>query len=159
MIVGGDERAFSTSASFLVVFVGLFLALGSLYTATANTAERVGDAAEERRNHQAAVATTGVNITSATWDTTAGDLTIRATNTGDTTLTVDEADTVVDGRYVPVSDYERAEVEGESSAVWRPGEELFLEDTDTVDGFSTDPNRVKLVTATGVGATVEVSDG
>lgn len=152
------ERGFSTSASFLLVFVGLFLALGSLYTATANTTERLGDAAEERRSHQAALATTGVNVTAVTWDTGARNLTIRATNTGDTTLTVAEADTLVDGRYVPVAAYERREVEGHASALWRPGEELVLEDADTVDAFPTAPGRVKLVTGPGVAATAEVSD-
>lgn len=155
----GGDRAFSTPASFLIVFVGLFIALGTLYTAAANTAERIGDAQATQRDHQEAVATTGVNVTSATWDTSAGDLTVRATNTGDTTLTVADADTVVDGRYVAISDYERAEVEGVDSDLWRPGEELVLEDTDTVDGFPTDPARVKLVTGPGLAATAEVSDG
>ena len=33
----GNDRGFSTSGSILIIFTGLFIAVGGLYTATANT--------------------------------------------------------------------------------------------------------------------------
>ena len=150
----GTTRGFSTAASLLVVFVGLFLALGSLYTVTANTAGRVGDAREDQRDHQDDVASTAIHVASAEWDASARTFVVRVNNTGETTLSVPATDTVVVGRYVAVGDYERVTVAGEPSDLWRPGEQLVLEDDDTVAA----PDRVKVVTETGVAATAEVVD-
>lgn len=153
----GTARGLSTAASLLVIFVGLFIAVGSLYTVSANTAERVADAREDQRNRADAVATTAINVTSATWDSN-DDLVVKLNNTGETTLHVSATDTVVDGTYVAVAEYERAAVEGQSSDVWRPGEQLVLEDQDTVSAFTASPERIKVVTETGVAATAEVRD-
>jgi flagellar protein FlaF len=155
----GSGRGFSTPASFLIVFIGLFLALGSLYTATANTAERRGDASADQREHHDRIAATSVNVTSATWDITNSNFTVWLNNTGDTTLHLGRVDTVVDGSYVPVSAYERVEVDGRESDLWRPGEQLVLEDADTITEFATTPDHVKVVTGPGVGAAAEVTDG
>ena len=147
------ERGLATSASLLVIFVGFVLALGSLYSVTANTGERVAEAGNEQRDRHEAVALTRVNVTAATWDSADGDLTVRINNTGDTTLSVPAADTIVDGTYVGIEDYERVEVAGHDSDVWRPGEQLVLEDRDTVSTFATPPDRVKFVTEVGVADT------
>lgn len=147
------RRAIATSTSLLVVFVGLFLALGVLYTAAANSAERLRDAGEERRDHHRDLQGTAVDVTGATWDAN-DNLTVRVTNTGDTTLAVSATDTVVDGAYVGISDYERVEVDGRDSDLWRPGEELVLEDADTVPPT---PARVTVVTGPGVAGAAEVT--
>jgi len=156
--VSGDRlataRGFSTAASLLVIFAGLFLAVGSLYTVTANTAERVGDAHEDQQSRQDEVASTAIDVVAAEWDASAGTLVVRVNNTGETTLSVPATDTVVDGRYVAVGDYERVTVAGEPSDLWRPGEQLVLEDDDTISA----PDRVKVVTETGVAATAAVVD-
>jgi len=153
----GARRGFATSGSFLIVFIGLFIALGTIYTVTANTGERLGDAQEDQRERHRAVQTTGVTVTDATWSTGDANLTVTVENTGDTTLSVSAADTVVDGRYVAVDDYERVEVAGVDTDVWRPGETLVLEDDDTVTGFATTPDRVRFVTETGVADASEVA--
>lgn len=147
------DRGLATSASLLVIFVGFVLALGSLYSVTANTGERVAEAGDEQRDRHEAVALTGVNVTAATWDSTNDDLTVRITNTGETTLSVPAADTVVDGTYVGIEDYERVTVAGHDSDLWRPGEQLVLEDEDTVATFAGPPTRVKFVTEVGVADT------
>lgn len=154
----GTTRGLSTAASLLVIFVGLVLAMSSLYSVTANTAERVADAREDSRDRQDTVAKTSIEIVSATWDVSDSNFTVKVNNTGDTTLRVPASDTVVDGTYVPISDYERVEVEGEDSSLWRPGEQLVLEDEDTITNFATTPDRVRFVTETGVAATSEVTD-
>lgn len=154
----GTTRGLSTAASLLVIFVGLVLAMSSLYTVTANTAERVADARQDGRDRQEAVAETSIEIASATWDIGTSNFTVAVNNTGDTTLRVSASDTVVDGTYVPISDYERVEVEGEDSGLWRPGEQLVLEDEDTITNFASAPDRVRFVTETGVAATSGVTD-
>lgn len=150
------DRGFATSASLLLVFVGLFVALGALHAVAANTEERVREARADAREHHHAVRETAVNVTEATWD---GDdnLTLRIENTGDVTLSVSDADTVVDGTYVGVGDYERVDVAGADSDLWRPGEVLVLEDEDTVAGFATTPGRVLVVTGPGVADAAEVT--
>jgi flagellar protein FlaF len=151
-----DTRGFSTSASFLIVFIGLFIALGTLHTATANTAERVADARDDQRERHQTVLETGVTVTNATWNDSSGTLVVRVENTGESTLSVDAADTVVDGAYVGIEDYELATVDGQDTGVWTPGETLVLEDTDTVVGFDDAPSRVQVVTGPGVADATEV---
>jgi archaellum component FlaF (FlaF/FlaG flagellin family) len=144
---------FGTSGSLLVIFAGLVIGMGTLYTASANTAERVGDAVGERTDHQVAVQSTAIEVVEATWNTTTGTLTVTLDNRGETTLSVAATDAVVDGRYVPSEAFERASVDGADTGVWAPGERLVLEDADTVAGS---PDRVKVVTETGVAATAPV---
>lgn len=155
---GTGQRAFATSASLLIVFLGLFLALGSLYTVSANTAERLADAQADQRERGEAVQLTRANLTSAVWDANDATLTLRVTNTGDTTLSVQATDTVVDGTYVSAADYDRVEVEGADTDLWRPGQELVLEDTDPLSVLDSSPERVRLVTETGVADAREVSE-
>jgi len=151
------RRGFATSGNFLVIFIGLFIALGTIYTVTANTGERLGDAREDQRERYQAVQTTAVEVTNATWNGTDGTFTLTVVNTGDSTLAVSAADTVVDGRYVGIEDYERATVAGVDSDQWRPGEDLVLEDVDTVEALSGTPERVRFVTGPGVADVREVT--
>lgn len=151
------DRAFATSASLLVVFVGFAIAAGALYSVTANTQERLHEARDDAREHHREVRLTAIDVTDATWDGGAANLTLRIENTGETTLSVADADTVVDGTYVGVDGYERVAVEGHRSDLWRPGEELVLEDADTVAGFPSAPDRVAVVTGPGVSDAAEVA--
>lgn len=157
MTDGHRDRGLSSSASLLLIFVGFVLAVGTMYSAAANTTERVVAADDEQRDRHETVALTGVNVTSATWDSTNEDLTVRINNTGDTTLSVSAADTLVDGTYVGIEDFESVTVAGHDSEVWPPGEQLVLEDQDTVSTFATPPDRVKFVTETGVSDTRRVA--
>ena len=144
---------FGTSGSALVVFVALFIAMNSLYTATANSVEAVSDAREDRQDHHRTVQETQVTVADATWNATSNSLTVRVDNTGGTELSVDRVDVVVDGEYLDSSDFERRTVEGRTTDIWRPGERLVLEDTDTV---GTAPDRVKFVSGPGVADTATV---
>jgi flagellar protein FlaF len=148
---------FATSGSLLIIFTGLFIAMGTLYATTANVAEEMTEADDAQEERFISAQQTDVNITSAEWNATTSNLTIAVTNTGETTLSVEHTDVVVDGNYVAVEDFERAVVDGQSTDVWRPGEQLVLEDADTVDGIVTTPSRVKLVTETGVADIAEVT--
>lgn len=152
------RRGLSTSASFLIVFVGVVLAFSSLYTVGGNTTERVADAREDHRERHEAVQLTGVTVVNATWYTADSTLSVRVNNTGETTLSVDAVDTVVDGTYVPIGAYERAEVDGVDTDIWEPGEQLHLEDTDPLSVLDGTPERVRVVTGPGVADVREVTE-
>lgn len=148
---------FGTSGSALIIFTGLFLAVGTLYTATSNVSEDLDEAGEAQQHHHRAIQRTEMNVASAAWNGTEGNLTIAVNNTGETTLSVAYTDIIVDGTYVPIEDFERREVAGHRTDVWQPGEQLVLEDADTVAGFSGDPSRVKVVTENGIADVREVT--
>ncbi|MFB6311106.1 MAG: hypothetical protein ABEH64_07985 [Salinirussus sp.] len=143
-------RALSTAASALIIAIALAASLSGLYVTTANAVERVADAGTSRQEATAARIGTTINITDASWDLTASNLTVKVNNTGDRVLDASAVDTVVDGRFVGFEDYERTEVDGRQTTVWRPGEQLVLEDEDTVLDYFSTPNRVKVVSGPGV---------
>jgi flagellar protein FlaF len=143
---------FGTSGSLLLVFTGLFIAVGSFYTVAANTAERAAEATDRQRERLADVQESAINVTGATYDASGeGNLTVRVENTGGTTLSVGAVDFVVDGRYVPPGDLGRVTVAGNGTGVWRPGEVLVLEGS-----LSEAPDRVKVVTGPGVAEAIPV---
>lgn len=150
---------FSTSGSLLLLFGALLLATGTAYTATANTVERITDAGEKHHDQRIAVSETAINVTEATYNETSENLTLRIENVGDRPLSVNATDVVVDGTFVDSTDFERATVEGQSTDVWAIQTELVLEDEDTVADRVGTPQRVTVVTGSGVadGLSVEVT--
>jgi len=147
---------FGTSGSMLIVFAALFIAVSTLYTVSTNTTERLRSAQQSQTEHQQTIRSTQIAVVDATWNTTSSNLTLRVNNTGETTLSVRQVDVVVDGTYLDSSDFERAEVDGRSTDVWRPGEQLVLEDADSLTGLSEAPSRVKFVTGPGVAGVAPV---
>lgn len=141
----------STSGSLLLIFLGLFLALGTMYTTTSNTTERVTDAYGDQMAQQAAIEETSINVTRAIYHETDGNLTIRVNNTGQRTLSVEATDTFVDGTYTAAEQFAIATVDGTDSDVWGQREQLRLE-------TATDqPTRVKVVSQEGIADTATVT--
>jgi flagellar protein FlaF len=138
---------FSVSGSAAIVFVGIFLAFSTAYTASANGFERVNDArsavdedALEQRN-------TAIAVSNATYDN--GTLSVTVTNEGATELSVEAVDLLVDNAYR--DNFTARTVDGNASTdLWFPGERLYLEVS-----VPSQPNRIKVVTGPGVAA-VEV---
>ncbi|WP_225333136.1 flagellin [Halomicrobium urmianum] len=138
---------FSVSGSAAIVFVGLFVAFGMFYTATANGFENVHEAQDERTDRTLVAQNTAVELTIAEWNSTAGELTVRANNTGAAELTVGDVDLLADNTYL--SGYV-TEVGGDDDTdLWLPQERLTI----TVASLDSDPGRVKLVTGPGVAET------
>ena len=138
---------FSVSGSAAIIFVGIFLAFSSAYTASANGFERVTDATsavdEEALDRQ----NTALSLTNATYDAGTDTLTVEVVNEGTTALEIGAVDLLVDNAYR--DDYAVRRVGGDNStALWLPGERLHLEVNAT-----TRPNRVKIVSGPGVAAT------
>jgi flagellar protein FlaF len=149
---------FGTSGSAFIIFAALFLAISSFYTATANSTEAIQEAQDARDEHQRTVLSTQVGVTNATYNTTSSNFTLRVTNTGESTLSTNRVDAVVDGAYLDSSDFERVTVDGRNSAVWRPGEQLVLEDDDSVAALPEMPERVKFVSGPGIADTHGVTE-
>jgi len=142
---------FSTSASLLVIFIGLLIGLGSIYTAASNSGEHLTDAQQDQLDRFTAVEGTDITLTSAVWHTTDENLTIRINNTGSTELSVETTDALVDGAYTQASDFPIATVGGHDTDLWGLAEQLRLERTETET-----PERVKIVTEVGVADTQAV---
>ena len=134
---------FGVSGASAVIFLGLFIAAGTLYTTTSNTAEVVSDAQHEDRERLLDRRNTAINVTDAVYDTS-DTLNVTIENTGTHTLSVNATTVVADNEYGVVTN---ASVEGDPMTdLWEPGTTLRL----TVTNIDTVPSRVKIVTETGV---------
>lgn len=144
---------FSTSGSLLVIFFGLFIALGSMYTATSNATDRVTEGYGDQHQLQTEIHNTEITVADATWhaNTTEDNLTIRVDNEGSTTLSVNATDVFLDGEYWASEEFEIATVDGNETDIWGLAEQLRLENT------TTQPEQVKVVTGVGVAATARVT--
>lgn len=148
---GGDQRGgVSTSGSLLLIFFGAFIALGTAYTVAANTTDELTDAYSDELSTQTAVSETALTV-QGRYHETDGNLTVRANNDGSTDLAVSETDVLVDGAFRPVPGFEIRTVDGQETDLWQSGEQVRLENE------STEPDRVKVVTGTGVAATATVT--
>ncbi|MFB6242670.1 MAG: flagellin [Halobaculum sp.] len=139
----------SVSASTAVVFLGVFIAAGTLYPALANGTEQVTQAREDAADLSLAQKNTEINVTRTVYDNTTKVLEVNVTNTGTTTLDVPEVNLLVDGLPNTTRGSYEASVAGSTTTeVWLPGEQLNV----TVDpGFTTEtPARVQVVVDYGV---------
>lgn len=138
---------FSTSGSVAILFVGALVCLSTVYPVVETANERVTEASEARDDRALAQANTAVNVTTVDYNASSDTLVVTVTNTGSTTLSVDDTDLLVDGRLRSGA---TTSVEGDTGrTIWVPGEELRFELT----GVTTAPGRVKLVTENGIAET------
>lgn len=138
---------FSVSGSAAIVFAGMFIAFGMFHTATTNGFERVSEAQEDRTDRTLAQQNTAIEVTGATWQGTANDLTVTVNNTGSESLSVSDVDLLANNSYLAGYD---TSVDGDTETdLWLPQEQLTI----TVTTLNTDPGRVKVVTGTGVADT------
>ena len=137
---------FSTSGATAIIFVGVLVAVGIAYPVLQTAHEERTTAIDERDDRALEMRNTAIDLENASYDGT--DLTVNATNTGSSTLSVPATDLLVDGAFV--ADGDRTEtVDGAADReTWQPGETLSI--TVAVDD---EPDRVKLVTEYGVAAT------
>nr|WP_257628478.1 flagellin [Haloplanus salinarum] len=140
---------FSVSGSAAIVFVGIFLAFSTAYTASANGFERVSDARTDVDDEALERQNTALDIANVTYDAGNGTLIVDVDNEGSTGLSVGAVDLLVDNDYR--DNFTARNVDGDASTdLWLPGERLHLEVS-----LSDRPTRVKIVTGPGV-ADVEV---
>lgn len=139
---------FSVSGSAAIIFAGMFIAFGMFHTATTNGFERVSEAQNERTDRTLAQQNTEIDATDAIWNSTSQELTVTVNNTGSESQAVSDVDLLANNSYQ--SGYTTS-VDGDSETdLWLPEEQLTI----TVTTLTDDPSRVKVVTGTGVAATI-----
>lgn len=142
---------FSVSSAAALIFAGMFVAFGVWHTATANSFERVSEAEAARTDAVLAQQNTALNVTTASYDAGADELTVAVENAGASQLRLSTTDLLVDGDYV-TGWQDGASVAGDGATdLWLGGETVTI----TLSRTS-QPGRVKVVAATGVAATAEV---
>ncbi|MFC6872030.1 archaellum stator protein ArlF [Halobellus marinus] len=144
---------FGVSGSTAIIFLGVLVATGTLYSAAAGTAEQIAEAQEEDREDLLDRQNTEIGVTEVVYNDSESNLDITVTNMGTTTLSVEETSLLVDNALVQ-PDSTTVDEDG-STDVWAPDSSLVLH----VSGID-QPDRVKVVAENGVAAsntTVEVS--
>ncbi|KTG08737.1 fla cluster protein FlaF [Haloferax profundi] len=143
---------FGVSGSTAIIFLGVLIATGTLYTATSHAAENLVEAQDadaelalERKN-------TDISITNATYDSGNSSLTVNVTNTGAQTLAVDETTLLVDNTYTATPSANTTVDGVQTTNLWHPGGNLSI----TVSSPSS-PSRVKIVTGSGIATTEGVN--
>lgn len=145
---------FSVSATYALLFFGVLFAVGTLHATAANTVEDVRDAQQYQNGHLADLQGTDVFVADvAVTDVTACTVEVSANNTGDTHLSVESTDVLVDGVYEPdVAGSSAVDGDGDTD-LWAPGEQLTVDLGDQ----PAPPDRVAVVTGPGVTDATEVS--
>ena len=138
---------FGVSGSTAVIFLGVLIATGTLYTAAAGSAEQVSDARDTEQEELLDRRNTAIDVTEVVYNTSSSNDTLFITviNDGSTTLSVDDTSLLVDNEYV-VPDSTAVEGDTETD-VWAPDQSLVFETTN-----SSAPSRVKAVAENGVAA-------
>lgn len=151
----------SVSASTAVVFLGVFIAAGTLYPAVSNGVEQVTTAQQQQGDRILAQQNTAINITDATYNTTTGELQVNATNDGTTALDLTETNLLVDGAPNSTENDFTTSIAGDTgTTVWLPGETLNVSVDPGNAGTSgeTPPNRVQVVVEYGVSDGIAVEE-
>ena len=142
---------FSVSGATVVLFLGMIASLGIAYSGAFNAFEQVDDAYRDDADRALDRANTAIDVTNVSWDKTGPDhLTVEVENTGSTSLSVNDTDLLVENVYQ--TNFRTRAVDGNADTdLWLPGETLNL----TVISVPK-PDRVKVVTETGISASEDV---
>lgn len=139
---------FSVSGSVAIISIGVLVAFGVMFPAVVDSSHQVSEAQSTQSERILDQQNTEITIDNATYDGT--NLTVDVVNEGTVALDVEETDVIVDGHYVTPDEttvYQSLNKTGgeATTSVWLSGE--VLEVTVAVDPR---PDRVKVVTETGV---------
>lgn len=153
---------FSVSGTFAILVLASFIAFGAFYGAVSNGYDRVTDAQQATFDNHRLAQNTAINVTRADWNGTNDTLKIEVLNAGSVTLDIEATDILVDNTYIDREQFETEWVGTSTNTdtdLWQPGEVYHVEINRTVletETGSVPPNRTKIVTETGVSASVAV---
>ncbi|MFA1610580.1 fla cluster protein FlaF [Halobellus rubicundus] len=144
---------FGVSGSTAVIFLGVLIASGTLYTAAAGSAEQLSEARDEKSEDLLDRRNTAIDVTSVVYNASGNnDLVVNATNDGTTTLSVADTSLLVDNEYA-VPDETSVDGDGDTD-VWAAGQTLTL----TVRNVA-QPDGVTVVAQNGVSSTNTTVEG
>lgn len=142
---------YSTAAATSIIIVGLILSMASLYSSTNQSLERVSKAMQDRTERSQEDIHGQIEINNVDYNSSRTNLTINATNKGNTVFKVKNnnktINVLLDGvLYSEVGGtIETYLIDGVSSDLWRPETTLII----SMD-LGSRPNRVKLVSKPGI---------
>ncbi|WP_435182801.1 fla cluster protein FlaF [Halobellus sp. EA9] len=144
---------FGVSGSTAVIFLGVLIASGTLYTAAAGSAEQLSEARDEKSEDLLDRRNTAIDVTSVVYNASGNnDLVVNATNDGTTTLSVADTSLLVDNEYVVPDE---TSVDGDADTdVWATGQTLTLTVTNVAQ-----PDSVTVVAQNGVSSTNTTVEG
>lgn len=136
---------FGVSGSTAVIFLGVLIASGTLYTAAAGSADEVSEAHNAKSEELLDRRNTAIETAAVVYNNSSKTLDVTVTNNGTTTLSVEDTSLLVDNEYVLPN---ATAVDGDTATdVWSPDQRLVI----SVD-VDTKPDRVKVVAGNGVAA-------
>lgn len=141
---------FSVSGSTVVIAIAVLICTGTAVTTLSTSYDRISDARNDRDARELARVNTDLQIVAVQYDAGTDTLTVRANNTGTTTLGVSDTSFLVDDTLLRP---DRSTVGGDAATdLWYPGEQLTVRfrNLSQAVSFGTGPSRVKVVTGTGV---------
>lgn len=139
---------FSVSGSAALIFAAMFIAFGMWHSAATNSFERVSDAQQIQADDTLTERNTAITIDRAFYDGN-GNLEFEATNGGSTALSLNATTLLIDNEHY--AGWRGGALTADTD-LWLPGEQI----TFTIGSFSSQPDRVKLVTENGVAEATEV---
>jgi flagellar protein FlaF len=142
---------FSVSGATVILFLGIFISFGVVYTAANNGFEQVNDAYEDTSDDELTRQNTAIDVADASVANEDGQLylNVSVNNSGSTALSVNDTDILIDGIYTGHTEMATLEVDGDGGTdLWLPGETLQANVS-----VESRPTRVKVVTGPGVAAT------
>lgn len=152
---------FSVSGATALLFVALLISFGTFYTATMGAVERVQEAEVETQDQNIETLNTEIELDSAVYNTTAGNLTITANNTGAEPLQPTELSLLVNGTFTSFGDSNVTLSNPSGDELWVPQQTVTLtfngDDPDLPDSFG-GGDTVKLVTVTEVADTITITE-
>lgn len=143
---------FSVSGATALLLIAFLLSFGAFYTASTGAFSEVQNAQTDQTDRTLETINTEIQIDNATYNESGnGNLAINVTNTGASTLQLNDTSLLIDGEYVD-NWQDGAAIGGDSNSyLWLP-----QETTEISVSRDPDPQRVKIVTEYGVAATSTV---
>ncbi|RLM59474.1 fla cluster protein FlaF [Halobellus sp. Atlit-31R] len=143
---------FGVSGSTAVIFLGVLIASGTLYTAAAGSAEQIAEAHDDDSERLLDRRNTALDVTRVIYNSSSGNLEVDVKNTGTTALSVNGTTLLLDNEYEePISTEVGTD---DATDVWGADQTLAL-----FANVGQEPDHVKIVAENGVAAsntTVEV---
>lgn len=144
---------FSVSASFAVVVIAGFIALGMLYPAVSNGFGAVSEASQDAGDRRLAAINTDIDVTTACYDGEDNRVELAVENTGSTALGLNRTQVLIDNVvYLSFDDREIGGIAG--TEVWAPGETARTNYTyvgqSNIESVDPNPGRLTVATEHGV---------
>ena len=150
---------FSVSGATALLFVAFLISFGTFYTATMGAVEQVQEAQVDEQDNSLATLNTEIDILSANYSTSNGELTVVANNTGAEPLQPTQLSLLVDGNYTAFGQEDINITDSQEDELWAPQQQLTITiGNNSLPDGPYDGKTVKLVTENAVADTAQITE-